>query len=157
MKLYFLRHAEAEDGLVDASRRLTTKGRRDSRRLGRFFKKTGVELDLAFTSSLVRARQTVEAVLKECPLPGKARLAEVDALKPAATSAQFFRWLGQLPKVESVLLVGHEPSMSGWVRQLVGIATPEGLPFSKGMVARVDTENRKVGALRMLVGPKSIA
>lgn len=157
MKLYFLRHTEAEDGAVDDSRRLTAKGRRDAGRLGRFFRKTGLKLDLAFTSPLVRARQTATEVLKACPLAGKAKLTEVDALRNGTTPGQFFRWLKTLPDQESVLLVGHEPSLSAWVRQMIGMADTGGLPLSKGTVARVDTENRKSGMLRMLVSPKSIA
>jgi len=157
MKLYFLRHAEAEDGAVDESRRLTAKGQRDSRRVGKFLRKIGVELELAFTSPLVRAQQTATGVLKDCPLVGKRRLAEVDALKNGTTEVQFFQWLKTLPDVDSVLLVGHEPSLSAWVRKLLSITDPKSLPLSKGSVARVDTEDRKSGSLRMLVSPKSIA
>lgn len=157
MKLYFLRHAEAEDGAVDELRKLTVKGQRDTRRLGKFLSKVGVEVDLAFTSPLVRAHQTAAGVLKECRLPRKARLEKVETLTNGTSSAGFFRWLKSLPEVESVLLVGHEPSLSVWLRQMLGLARADGLPLAKGAIARVDTDDRKSGTLRMLISPKWIA
>ncbi|MBL9128867.1 MAG: histidine phosphatase family protein, partial [Verrucomicrobiales bacterium] len=85
MKLYFLRHAEAEDGPVDAERRLTAKGRRDARRVGRFLEKSGIRLDAAFTSPLVRARETADEVLKHCRSPRKRRAVVVEALVNGTT------------------------------------------------------------------------
>lgn len=157
MKLYFLRHAEAEDAPVDDGRRLTGKGRKDARRLGRYFRKTGVAWDLVFTSPLVRAVETAAQVLKECPQGGKVRPVEVEVLRNGATAAGFFRWLRGLPEAESVLLVGHEPSLSGWVRKLIGVEGAEALPLAKASVARVDTADRRKGTLRLLTGAKFLA
>ena len=157
MKLYFLRHAEAEDGPVDADRRLTGKGRRDARRLGLYLEESGVEFGQAFTSPLIRARETAAQVLKECPLPRKAQLTVADSLRNGTTAVQFFRWLRAVPEVESMLLVGHEPSLSAWVRKMLGIGNPRSLPLAKGFLARVDTENRKTGVLRLLIGAKFLA
>ena len=157
MKLYFLRHAEAEDGLVDAERELTGKGRRDARKLGRFFRRHDVEFELAFTSPLVRARQTAELVLTECPLGGKQPLAETPALLNGTTAREFARWLKALPPVDAVLLVGHEPSMSERIRGLLGLPRVDALPLGKCAVARLDTEDRRTGALRFLLGPKQLS
>ena len=157
MKLYFLRHTEAEDGDVDDLRRLSGKGRRDARALGRYFSEIEVGWDQAFTSPLVRARETASGVLKECPLPGGTELVEVDALRNGTSKTAFFRWLRSLPEVGSILLVGHEPSLSAWVRQLLGIPVAERLLLPKGGVARVDTDDRKTGILRLLISPKTIA
>jgi len=157
MKLYFLRHTEAEDGDVDDLRRLSRKGRRDARALGRYFSEIELGWDRAFTSPLVRARETAAIVLKECPLTGGAKLAEVDALRNGTGKAGFFRWLASLPEVESVLMVGHEPSLSAWVRQFLGIPVAERLLLPKGGLARVDSDDRKTGSLRLLISPKTIA
>jgi phosphohistidine phosphatase SixA len=62
-----------------------------------------------------------------------------------------------LPDVETVLLVGHEPSLSSHVRRLIGLPVPTALPLAKGAVARVDTEDRRGGALRLLIGPKQLS
>lgn len=156
MRLYFLRHAEAEEGTDDAKRRLTVRGKRDARRMGRFLRKAGVEFDRAFTSPLVRARQTAELALAECPLRKGAALEEAMELLNDGSAATFDRWLATLPEVGAVLLVGHEPSLSARVRRLVRLDLPAALPLTKGAVACVKTEDRKGGTLKLLVAPKHL-
>lgn len=157
MKLYFLRHAEAEDGPVDEKRKLTQKGRRDSRKLGRYLRDLDVQFDRSFTSPLVRAVETAECVLKACGSRRRGALKEVRELTNATSEAAFLRWLKKLPNCESVLLVGHEPSISGHVRALLGLESMDALPLAKGAIARVDTEDRRHGSLRMLLGPKQLS
>lgn len=156
MKLYFLRHAEAEDGPVDAARELTAKGRRDARRVGRYLRDQGVAVDLVCTSPLVRAVQTAEIVLKQYPARRRGRLARVDALLNDTGAAAFGRWLTSLAPVESILLVGHEPSLSAHVRRLLGLSRSEALPLPKAGLCRVDTDDRRKGTLRLLIHPKQL-
>jgi phosphohistidine phosphatase len=157
MKLYFLRHAEAEEGLDDGQRALTAKGRRDARRMGRYLSELNVVFDLAFTSPLVRAVETAKLVLRECPLRRRApQLARVDTLLHDATGTAFKRWLNLLPDAESILLVGHEPSLSGHIRTLMRVPVEEALSMAKGAVARVDWARRKPGVLRLLIAPKHL-
>lgn len=156
MRLYFLRHTEAEDGPVDAERELTARGRRDAERVGRYLRDSGVMLDRVYCSPLVRAVQTAARVVKVRPLRRKSDLAVAEPLLNDATAAAFRRWLTSLPKVESVLLVGHEPSLSLRIRTLLGLGVADALPLPKGGLARVDTEDRRRGALRLLISPKQI-
>ena len=156
MRLYFLRHAEAGEAAVDAERELTAKGRRDARRLGRYLKSIEVVFDRAYTSPLVRARQTADEVLAGCPLRGKAKLEVTDVLLNDTNSTEFLRWLASQPEAEAVLFVGHEPSLSGHVRRLIGLTRAESFPLSKGAIARVDTGDRRTGLLKLLLSPKQI-
>lgn len=156
MRLYILRHAEAEDGPVDAERELTAKGRKDSRRVGRYLKSIELELTHAFTSPLVRARQTADWVLKACPLAGRGELAVTSRLLNGTTIPAFRRWLAGLPGDASVLLVGHEPSLSALVRSFLGIASAEALGLPKGAIVRLDTEDLHTGTLKWFVGPKQM-
>lgn len=153
MKLYFLRHAEAGEAPVDAVRRLTGKGRRDARRVGRFLRDSGVALDLAFSSPLVRAVETAEAVLGRLPARGRPKLREVPALLNDTSSAGFLRWLKRLPKSAVVLLVGHEPSLGSHVRALLGGPDPASLPVPKGALLRVDLPERGPAELRLVISP----
>ena len=77
MKLYFLRHAEALDGKDDAGRPLSPHGKKEAREVGRFLKGAGIEFDAAYSSPLVRAKQTAKIVLEVC---GSAELEIADAL-----------------------------------------------------------------------------
>lgn len=156
MKFYFLRHAEAEDGPVDATRELTAKGRRDARRVGRYLRDQGVVFDLAFTSPVVRAVQTVEIVLEQLPARRRGRLSKVNALLNDTGATAFGRWLKSLAPAETVLLVGHEPSLGGHLRRLLGLTRSEALPLPKAGLGRVDTDDRRNGTLRLLIHPKQL-
>ncbi|MBI5772547.1 MAG: phosphohistidine phosphatase SixA [Verrucomicrobia bacterium] len=154
MKLYFLRHAEALDGLDDAARPLSPRGKKQADRLARFLCKAGIEFDAAFSSPLVRARQTAERMLKITNKERRLKLAMDDALLNGTSQREFDRWLGQLPAVEKVLLVGHEPSLSARVRHLLGGPDEAALKLSKGALACVELGATGNGALKFLIAPK---
>lgn len=156
MRLFFLRHAEAEDGPVDAERALTGKGRRDARRMGSYLASLGTEFSACFSSPLVRARETAELVLSRCRPVRGVKLALIDDLLNGASRASLARRLAGLPAEAVVLFVGHEPSIGMHVRRFLGIESEFALPLSKGMVVRIDSEDRRRGALRLLVGPKQL-
>ncbi len=153
MKLYFLRHAEAGESAVDAKRRLTGKGRRDARRVGRFLRDTGVCFDLAFSSPLVRAVETAEELLSRLPARARPALRKVRALTNSTGEAAFRRWLARLPRTATALLVGHEPSMGAHLRALLGGAKTDMLPVPKGVLVRIDTEDHRRGVLRLVISP----
>lgn len=156
MKLHFLRHAAALDGADDARRPLSDTGRKQARKLGRFLRRGEIVFDSAFTSPLVRARQTAEIVLDITNGPQAVKLHPTDALLNDTEADEFARWLAALPDAGDVLLVGHEPSLSQRVRWLLGVARAESLPLAKGALACVKTSDRRTGELKFLVSPKSM-
>ncbi len=65
MELLIIRHAKAEDFVMDdLSRILTPKGHDQSRRVGEFLKAHGLVPDLTVASSYARARETAEIFCK---------------------------------------------------------------------------------------------
>lgn len=157
MKLYFLRHAAAVDGLDDAKRPLSPTGRRQARKLARFLRRGGIAFDLAFTSPLVRAKQTMTIVLDITNEAQPVTAQEVSALLNEADPETFSDWLVRLPPdAGHVLLVGHEPSLSSRLRRLLGLERTEALELSKGAVACVKTADRRAGSLKFLLTPKSL-
>ena len=151
MKLYFLRHAEAVEGPDDAGRLLSARGKKQAREVGRFLKRAAVEFDAAYSSPLVRAKQTAEIVLETC---GLAELEIADALLNETSQTEFGRWLKSLPAAKQVLLVGHAPSLGERVRRFIGLSNPEALKLAKGALACLETEDRRTAALKFLVTPK---
>src|SRR5207249_464967 len=107
----------------------------------RFLKNAGVAFDAAFTSPLVRARQTAEILLKICGDVSPAELDLTEALRNETSQKAFDRWLTELPEANKVLLVGHEPTLSERVRRLLTIASAERLRLSKGALACVESED----------------
>ncbi|MBU6398772.1 MAG: phosphohistidine phosphatase SixA [Verrucomicrobia bacterium] len=152
MNLLFLRHADAVAGRDDARRPLSTAGKRDARRLARFLQRAGIRFDAAYSSPLVRARQTAEIVLAITQAPRKPKLSLADALLNEATD--FAGWLESLPEAQTVLLVGHAPSLGERVCGLLGVADASRLKLAKGGLACLETDDRRGARLKFLVSPK---
>lgn len=156
MKLYFLRHAEAEDGTDDAARRLTDHGHAQARDIGRFLRRAAIVFDAAFTSPLERARETAQDVVaitnRKPPLP----LQTTEALLNDWSPERFSRWLKDLLETQRALLVGHDPSMSERVRWLLGMKRLASLKMPKGGLACLDTDDGESASLKFFVTPKSL-
>ena len=151
MKLYFLRHADALDGADDAARPLSPHGKKEALEVGRFLKRAGIEFDAAYSSPLVRAKETAEIVLDVC---GSTKLDLTAALLNETSEAIFEEWLKEIPDAKHVCLVGHAPSLAQWVRRLLGITATDALKLPKGALACLETENRRSAALKFLITPK---
>ena len=156
MRLYFLRHADALDNANDAIRPLSPKGERQSRAVGGFLRDAGIAFDAAFSSPLVRARETAEIVLGLTGAVKPARLRAVDALLNGTSAREFEGWLRALQEVDHVLLVGHAPSLSERARVLLSIEDPGALDLPKCGLACVESEDGRQGALKFLVTPKQL-
>jgi phosphohistidine phosphatase len=154
MRLYFMRHAEALDGANDAARPLSPRGGKQAREMARFLKDAGIRLDAAYSSPLVRARETAESVLRVCGAVSPDGLQLTDALLIEASRRDFEGWLRCLPDVEHVLVVGHAPGLADRVRALVSIASPESFRLPKAGIACVETDDRRTGVLKFFITPK---
>ena len=154
MRLYFMRHADALDGVDDAARPLSPRGWKQAKEVGRFLRAAGIRFDAAYSSPLVRARETAEAVLAICGAVESDDLKLEDALRNETSARQFAGWLRTLPEARHVLLVGHAPSLAEHVRGLLSIGDPEALELSKGGLACLATEDGRTAVLKFLVTPK---
>ncbi len=156
MKLYFLRHAEALDGMDDAARPLSTRGKKQARQIARFLQQPAIAFDASYTSPLVRARQTAEIVLEMTNKASPVKLELADALLNEFSHRDFNRWLEKLPPARHVLLVGHAPSLSMRVAHLLGLASAAAVQLPKGGLACLDTEDQKTAVLKFLITPKAL-
>lgn len=112
MLVYLLRHGIAEDGsdaAPDASRRLTDEGVRKTRQCAKGLAKVIQPPEALFTSPKVRAVQTAEIV------------GDVLGVKPQVLDALSWPEVADIDSalkgvsVGSVMLVGHEPTLSGLI------------------------------------------
>ena len=138
VELYVVRHGIAvEEGLDgrDASRPLSSKGRRRFQKAAKAFGRLGRKLDLVLTSPLVRAVQTAEI------LAGATRHGEVavlEELDPAVEAAELLEALAKrVGKSKTVALVGHEPQLSSVLAALSGVSQ-ESFDLKKGAIVRLD-------------------
>jgi phosphohistidine phosphatase len=138
LRLYFLRHGRADrsqyHGDDDDLRPLTDEGRRRLRVSADFIAGLEPGIDLIVTSPLARAAQTAEIVA--------ARLGLIDDLK-VDDRLGFGFGLSSLAAMlaglegdhRHLMLVGHEPSFSEVIGELIGDGF---VCMKKGALARVD-------------------
>jgi len=100
-----------------------------------------------WTSPLIRARQTAELVAEATAVE------EIQQQEFLATGdfVAFMDALKQEDEGFNLALVGHEPYMSSWTKELIGAA----IPFKKGAVAlfTVDLTAEPIGNLEWLLAP----
>lgn len=119
-RLVLLRHAKSAwpHGVPDHDRPLAGKGRRNCQAVGAWFAGEGPAPDLVLCSDAVRARHTWEIVASTLPSPPPVRLvpelygADVEGLLEVARATP--------PQVSTVVVVGHEPTMSQTATVLAG-------------------------------------
>jgi phosphohistidine phosphatase len=143
--LWLLRHGDAEPhgAVSDFERRLTARGEQQSRAAGRAFSRLGVSFEHVFSSPRVRALDTARLLCAELggtpvvhePLSGG--FDEHDAAELMAATEPG----------DSLLLVGHEPDLSG----LVAALTSARIEMKKGGIAAI-----RGGRLIALLRPREI-
>jgi phosphohistidine phosphatase len=155
MNCYFLRHGIAEEpetwrGLDD-ERPLTRDGVARLEREAKAIDHLSLELDVIVTSPLLRARQTAEIVAE--------RLKRRDGIVPDGRIAHGFNAercreiLTDHAGAQSIMLVGHEPTMSETIGRLIGDASIE---LKKAALACVELSqpSARSGTLIFLIPPK---
>lgn len=162
MKLYILRHGEAaEHGdprYKENERPLTPKGIQRTKQLAHVLREMEISFDAILTSPLTRARETAEIVVRGLKLQDVMRTSE--HLAPSGSMEELVHQVNMIrPAPKSVVLVGHEPYLSGFV-SLLCTGGP-GLPmiFKKGALCRLDIQILNCGkcaSLDWLLQPRVI-
>lgn len=149
MKLYLLRHRKADWpdwDKPDDERPLTKEGKREMRRIAQFLEELNVAPSVILSSPLPRAWQTAEIAADALRL----EVREQATLRPGFSPAKF-RALMKHAKGADLMLVGHEPDLSGVIRALTGGIVKLG----KGGLARIDVDQAgEAGRLIWLIPPK---
>src|ERR1700752_467971 len=112
MRIYILRHAIAEDSAKggDAKRALTDEGRKKMKDAAFGFAQLKPEIDVIFSSPLVRAIQTAEIVARAIEYSDE--IETMEQLSPGYGPDAAASRVASLKKFQSVMLSGHEPNCS---------------------------------------------
>jgi phosphohistidine phosphatase len=137
--LWLLRHGDAEEGSPDAERRLTEKGRAQSKAAGAALGALGVALDACLASPKVRSAQTAELACESLDV-------EVE-LEPKLAGGPFDAEALAAGLGDEVLLVGHDPDFSMAVHSLTGAQ----VRMKKGGLAGIEK-----GELKVLLRPSEL-
>ncbi len=151
MMLYLIRHAHAEDTAPDETRRLSRRGQRQVRALGRFLRDCAAFApEEIWHSPLVRAQET--AALLTLAAKRDLPLREVADLTPGDDPRLIARQLGKVSR--SIAIVGHEPHLSALASLLVaGQAEPAKFAMKKGAALALEGLGRH-WVVRWLVTPE---
>lgn len=160
MIVYFLRHASAGHHKVlpkqDEERPIDKIGERQSREMGRALAALDVEVDTVVSSPLVRAVQTAELVAGELGHTKK-DIVISEAMRPEANYDQFHDLLTHYRNSRTIMVVGHNPSITEFLVQLLTKShLYECVDFKKGAVAKVAVEEER-GVLNWLLTPKMVS
>jgi phosphohistidine phosphatase len=118
MRVFLVRHAEAEPGVPDELRTLTDHGRWQAQDLGRRFTRRGIRPEAVLSSPLLRARQTADAIAAEAGVS-----AEPDErLAPGATAEDVRAVVAG--RGDTVVVVGHQPDCGQIAAAISGDAAP---------------------------------
>lgn len=152
MKLYLVRHAEAEDAsdaVSDHNRRLTAAGISRTQTAAQVMQRMGLKPRRIFSSPRVRAVQTAEIISEALKTP-----VEIHEAVNFEFDIQAVETLGSgLEDGAEVMFVGHDPSMSKVVSDLTGA----NVVLKKGSLARIDIvtiASPLRGRLVWLIAPK---
>ena len=144
MNIHLLRHGVAaalsqENTFRDEQRALTPEGIVKMRQAAQGLKRLQVNFDVIVSSPLVRARQTAEIVAEA--LKFRQPLDEWDELAPEGAVDAVLRRLHDYRECKSVLLVGHQPSIGCIASYLIFGDARVSLPFKKGALFCVQTND----------------
>ena len=135
-RLVLMRHAKAAwpDEVTDHERPLSTRGRGDARAMGEWLAEVGWVPDLVVASDALRTRQTAELVIEG--LGRTPRSTSDSTLYECGISDVLDRINATGPEVRTLLVIGHEPTMSATTAVLTGRPAH----FSTAALARVEID-----------------
>ena len=156
-QLWLLRHADAEPHgtRADAERRLTERGERQARLAGIALGRLQVNVEAILVSPKVRARQTAELASEGWGEGSQASPPLLQTHEPLAGGFDAGQALDALAGTDpegNVMLVGHEPDLSGVVAELTGAS----VDLKKGGLAVVRLGGGG-GELVVLLRPRELA
>jgi len=153
-QLYLLRHAKSDwntDAASDFQRPLNKRGVRNAREMGQWMNNEGIKPEYILSSPALRAWQTSTLVCAELDIDERS-ISFVSDLYPGDTDTLLSSLKNVPDKVESVLLIGHNPGLEEFLEFLLDDAAPiydDGkiLPTATlaGLSICVDWANLKAG------------
>ncbi len=159
MDIYFLRHANAGEPVVnparDDKRPIDKLGIEQSHDVGRALAALNINPDVIISSPLRRATQTAAVVANELGYEDK--VITDAALRPEAGYEKFLELLARHSRRDAIMVVGHNPSMTEFVNKLIsGGGALNAIELKKGAVVKIEKNGRKPAVLKWCMPPKVV-
>lgn len=157
MKLYIMRHAEAEWGpQMDPTRKLTDTGKAQAKMMGKWLARQTEQPEIVVQSNFRRSQSTAKRVAKQLDVP----ILTNGCLDPERDPEQTWSELKRLATregVQSVIAVAHGPVVEKLLSHLTGSPLPQQFHFAHAAVAYFETTGGNRGILHWLVTPNVVA
>ncbi len=154
MKLYLMRHGEAEGIYEGDEPGLTATGEAEVNRIGEALSSMDVKIDQIYHSGKLRARQTAEIVRKKLGVDIQIR--EKEGLKPNDPVAVLVENLKETD--ENSLIVGHLPFMAKLTSSLLAEKESDFMiAFNTASVACLEYMNSYGWSLHWFINPENFA
>ena len=162
MELYLLRHGIAVElgtaGIKrDEDRTLTAEGTGKIKEGVRTMRRLKLSFDKIFSSPYPRALETARIVARG--LDATKKVETIDALKPGGTLQEIIEILRPYHS-QTILLVGHEPKLSGLISFLISGRPALSITMKKGGLAKLSVdvlEYGKCATLNWILTPRHLA
>ena len=163
MELLILRHGVAvprgsSEYPSDGDRPLTPEGTKGMRKIAKGMRAMDLAFDRVFSSPLVRTKQTAEIALRG--LRSGPSIDYTEHLQPDGDLEVFIgECLTKCGEEDRILIVGHEPYLSGLVSFLVCGDDSMGMNLRKGGLCKLGIDSLRIGKcarLEWLLGPQQL-
>ena len=135
MRLYLLRHADAEpNALTDADRPLTDVGREQTERVGRFCQRHSLRPELLVSSPFRRAVETAQPVAAALGVECVVDPFLASGMRPE----EGLRELQVYRRARGVMLVGHQPDLGLLAASLIGLPRAESFSVPKASLTAIE-------------------
>lgn len=163
LNLYILRHASAGtrrlNPKLDVKRPLDKDGKRHCLQLAHVLNAMNMSFDLIVSSPLKRCLQTAQLIGTEMGYESK--ILHAQALEPNAEYPQFQRLVHECRSYDNVLMVGHNPTLTFFLGQIIGqpvdgeASGVARVRLRKGSLARLTLE-RGPAVLQWMLDPRIV-
>jgi len=141
--IYLLRHARAEvrdEKIVDKERKLVKSGIEDAKMIAKNMREEGTVPELILSSDAARALETAALIAKKLKFEGP-EIVTNEKIYSAENAESLFEIIKSLDETYgSVLLVGHDPSLSALAQLLVKSFT---FNLPKAGLLAIESKKRK--------------
>jgi phosphohistidine phosphatase len=162
MNLFFLRHAKAcprgPKYRPDSKRPLTGEGEKTMRQVAAGIAKLDLSFDLILASPYLRALRTAEILAGE--YDSKKLFVSRHLAADAGPQEVVTEILGNFATLENIVLVGHEPFLSGLISVLLTGEPGLKIDFKKAALCKLSVEELRFGecaTLCWLLTPRQLA
>jgi phosphohistidine phosphatase len=155
MEIYLMQHGDYLTKEQDSEESLCPEGIEKMKKIEQALKRISIHVNQIITSPKKRARQTAEIVAYSVgSSPDK--IIETPLLKPLTPPGETIEYLSQFSHLNSLLLVGHLPSLARIASSLLMNGSQEVIHFERGGIVRIDLDTfpTHAGQLRWYLTPE---